>query len=107
MPPGEEGEGDRPGFGEASPTLMTTVSWPTEPVGKVIEEHSPPGAVTHAIQVAPFQPSPYESSIDNVQVAPRVSVKSVSGYGAPPLAAAPSLHVTSQLTSESYVPLVT
>jgi hypothetical protein len=57
-----------------------------------------------AAHIAPFQPSPYESVMLNVHVAPSATDKgvpliSLEGYGAPPLRVVPSEQLRLQPTS--------
>ena len=74
---------------------------PWEPLGK--EKACPKPGAAHS---APFQPSPYESVISRVHVAPASTASgTLEVYGAPPLRVVPSEQPRLQPTSVGHDPL--
>ena len=92
---GGEGGGGDAGGGEAgcSDTMKDSVPW--RPDAK--EKACPKPGAAHS---APFQPSPYESVIPRVHVAPSATASgTLEVYGAPPLRVVPSEQLRLQPTS--------
>ena len=80
-------------------TTKELTAW--EPLAR--EKACPKPGAAHS---APFQPSPYESVISRVHVAPSATTKgALELYGAPPLSVVPSEQLRLQPTSSAYDPL--
>merc|ERR1740124_1118426 len=93
--------GDVGGEGGWNCTTKDLVPW--RPSAK--EKLCPKPGAAHS---APFQPSPYESVISRVHVAPRGTANGaleVYAYGAPPLSVVPSEQLRLQPTSSGHDPL--
>ena len=99
---------DQPGLA-SMPLSKSKTGWngttkdvvPWEPLGK--EKACPKPGAAHS---APFQPSPYESVISRVHVAPASTASgTLEVYGAPPLRVVPSEQPRLQPTSVGHHPL--
>ena len=91
---GAIGDGDGDG-GEGGWKSTTKDSAPLSPLAK--EKACPKPGAAHS---APFQPSPYESVIFRVHVAPSATASgALEVYGAPPLRVVPSEQLRPQPTS--------
>ena len=96
---GAIGDGDGDG-GEGGWKSTTKDSAPLSPLAK--EKACPKPGAAHS---APFQPSPYESVISRMQVAPSATASgTVEVYGAPPLSVVPSEQLRLQPTSHGQPP---
>ena len=85
------------GLGESCTTKDVA---PWEPLAR--EKSWPKPGAAHS---APFQPSPHESVISRVHVAPSAATKgTLATYGAPPLSVVPSEQLRLQPTSLGYDP---
>ena len=94
---GGGGEGDAAGWNCTTKDLV-----PRSPFAK--EKVCPKPGAAHSF---PFQPSPYESVIFRVHVAPRATANGaleVFPYGAPPLSVVPSEQLRLQPTSSGHDP---
>ena len=89
-----EGEGD--GGGDMAAPATLNVCEPLAPAESVIDWPKP-------AHMLPFQPSPHESVIERVHVAPIATVAEPD-HGAPPESVTPSEHESVQLTSDAYEP---
>ena len=89
---GENGEGDAGGGGRNC-TTKEPARW--EPLAR--EKACPKPGAAHSV---PSQPSPYESVISRVHVAPSATASGAfEVYGAPPLSVVPSEQLRLQPTS--------
>ena len=96
---GEGGEGGGSG-GEGGWNCTTKDLVPCLPSAR--EKLCPKPGAAHS---APFQPSPYESVMSRVHVAPSATANGeLEVYGAPPLSVVPSEQVRLQPTSPGYDP---
>ena len=99
---GEGGGGLGDGGGEGGRNCTSKELIPWDPVGK----EKLPCPKSGAAHSAPFQPSPNESVMLSVHVAPSVTVNgTLEAYGAPPLSVVPSEQLRLQLTSWANRPL--
>ena len=90
--------GDGGGAGDRNCTTKDLVPWSPFAKAKLC---SKPGAA-HSF---PFQPSPYESVMLRVHVAPSATANGTGEvYGAPPLSVVPSEQLRLQVTSLGYAP---
>ena len=95
------GDGERSGCGGGLGESCTTKDVaPWEPLAR--EKSWPKPGAAHS---APFQPSPHESVISRVHVAPSAATKgTLETYGAPPLSVVPLAQLRFQPTSLGYDP---